>query len=217
MDVEHSTNGASTATRSRTSSGNGGCIRKLILALVLVFVLLMVIFSIVWFVMDIQEPNFQVTSFSVSNFSVSTTQLRGKYQVELAISNPNKKIEVMLDHFNVLVYYGQVGLSVAAMKPVYLEKLANKTVVVSLVVRDSPRFVRKEVPENMVKEWNKGVVNFDVRMVVTARFEAGILPSKEKFLDVFCGDLDVGFFSPKDSGKLLGIGKHCHDAEEDID
>ncbi|MED6120185.1 hypothetical protein PIB30_018584 [Stylosanthes scabra] len=216
MEVDFSPNPAGTGT-TRSRSGNHGRVRKLILTLVLMFVLLMVIFTIVWFVLDIQEPTFQVTSFSVSNFSVSATHLRGKYQVELTIANPNKKIQVMLDHFNLLVYYGQVGLSAAALKPVYLEKLANKTVSVYLVVSDSPKFVHKEVPESMVKEWNKGVVNFDVRMVVRARFEAGILPSKEKFLDVYCGDLDVGFFSPKDSGKLLGIGKHCHDHEVEED
>ncbi|MED6160682.1 hypothetical protein PIB30_053725 [Stylosanthes scabra] len=201
MDVDFSPNPAGTGTTSRSRSGSRGCVRKLILTLVLMFVLLMAIFSIVWFVLDIQEPTFQVTSFSVSNFSVSATHLRGKYQMELTIANPNKKIDVMLDHLNVLVYYGQVGLSVAALKPVYLENRANKTVSMYLVVRDSPEFVRKEVPESMVK------------MVVRARFEAGILPSKEKFLDVYCGDLDVGFFSAKDSGKLLGIGKHCHDHE----
>ena len=130
--------------------------------------------------------------------------------MELTIRNPNKKIEVVLDHFHVMVSYGAVVLSVAAVQPLYLEKMANKAVKVDLVVRDSPKLVHKVVPEGLVKEWKKGVVNFDVRMVVRARFEAGILPSREKFLDVFCGDLDVGFFSPKDTGKLLGMVKDCH-------
>jgi hypothetical protein len=27
---------------------------------------------------------------------------------------------------------------------------------------------------------------------------------------IYCDDLDVEFYSPKDTGKLLGIGKNCH-------
>ena len=200
---------SSALTRGR-SSDNLGFVRKLTLTLVSIFFLLMAIISIAWFVMKMHVPSFRVMSLSVSNFTVSDTQLRGKYQVELTIRNPNKKIEVVLDHFHVMVSYGAVVLSVAAVQPLYLEKMANKAVKVDLVVRDSPKLVHKVVPEGLVKEWKKGVVNFDVRMVVRARFEAGILPSREKFLDVFCGDLDVGFFSPKDTGKLLGMVKDCH-------
>lgn len=200
---------SSALTRGR-SSDNLGFVRKLTLTLVSIFFLLMAIISIAWFVMHMHDPAFRVMSLSVSNFTVSDTQLRGKYQVELTIRNPNKKIEVVLDHFHVMVSYGAVVLSVAAVQPLYLEKMANKAVKVDLVVRDSPKLVHKVVPEGLVKEWKKGVVNFDVRMVVRARFEAGILPSREKFLDVFCGDLDVGFFSPKDTGKLLGMVKDCH-------
>jgi hypothetical protein len=43
----------------------------------------------------------------------------------------------------------------------------------------------KLVQENLVKEWNKGVVNFDVKMVVRVRFEAGIWLSKKKILCVY--------------------------------
>ncbi|KEH29804.1 hypothetical protein MTR_4g051745 [Medicago truncatula] len=66
---------------------------------------------------------------------------------------------------------------------------------------------------NSAKFLHKGVVNFDVKMVVRVGFEAGIWPSKEKTLCVSCGDLDVEFYSTKDTGKLLGIGKNCNVVE----
>lgn len=157
------------------------------------------------------DPTFGVTSLSVSNFTASDSQLRGKYEVELTITNPNKKIQVVLDRFNMLVLYGEGKLAVAEVQqPVVLEKMrlmSNRSVKVDLVVRNSPKVV---VPENLVKDMNKGVVNFDVKVVVRVKFEAGIWPSRDKLLDVYCGDLDVEFYSPKDTGKLLGMGKECN-------
>ncbi|KAK7257590.1 hypothetical protein RIF29_31662 [Crotalaria pallida] len=201
IEIEHPT------TVGRARSSDAGFVRRLTLTLVSIFVIMMSIISIAWFVMDKHDPGFHVMSLSVSNFTVSAdSKIGGKYEVKLTITNPNKKIQVLLDRFQVLVFYGEVGLSMAAVQPVYLEKMANKSVNVEFVVmRDSTKLVS----EKLVKEWNKGVVNFNVKMLVRARFEAGVWPSREKFLDVYCGDLDVGFFSPKDTGKLLGIGKDC--------
>lgn len=208
MDMEHPPTNSTTLGRRR--SFDVGCVRGLTLTLVSIFVILMAIIRIAWLVMHQHEPSFHVMSLSVSNFAVSDSHLRGKYEVGLTIKNPNKKIQVMLDRFQVLVFYGEVGISVAAVQPVYLEKMANKSVKVELVVRDSTKLVHKVVSEDLVKEWNKGVVNFNLKMVVRARFEAGVWPAREKLLDVYCGDLDVGFISPKDNGKLLGIGKDCN-------
>jgi hypothetical protein len=65
--------------------------------------------------------------------------------------------------------------------PILLVKMSNKSVNVDLVMKNSEKLVQ----ENLVKEWNKGVVNFDVKMVVRVRFEAGIWLSKKKILCVY--------------------------------
>ncbi|KAK7263448.1 hypothetical protein RJT34_31038 [Clitoria ternatea] len=184
MDMEHPFNNSTTRTRCC----HNGCFRKLILMLVCIFVAFMAIISIAWHVMDPHDPGFGVTSLSVTKFTVSDSQLRGKYEVGLTFKNPNKKVQVELDSFNVFVLYGKV----------------------ELVTRDLPKSVQKVVAENMVEEWNKGVLDFNVKLEVRVRFEGGFWPAKVKFLNVYCGNLDVGFFSPKDTGKLLGIGKDCN-------
>jgi hypothetical protein len=128
-------------------------------------------------------------------------------EVKLTVTNPNNKIQLILDDFNMVILYSEVVLSMAEVQPpILLVKMSNKSVNVDLVMKNSEKLVQ----ENLVKEWNKGVVNFDVKMVVRVRFEAGIWLSKKKILSVYCDDLDVEFYSPKDTGKLLGIGKNCH-------
>lgn len=171
----------------------------------------MAIIGIAWFVMHPHDPSFTVTSLSVSNFTVSDSQLTGMFEVRLTITNQNKKIQLVLDNFDVEILYGETVLSEAEVQqPILLVKMSNKSMKVDMVTTNSAKFVHKVVQENIVEEWNKGVVNFDVKMVVRVGFEAGIWPSKEKTLCVSCGDLDVEFYSTKDTGKLLGIGKNCN-------
>ncbi|TKY67027.1 hypothetical protein E2542_SST09918 [Spatholobus suberectus] len=201
-----------------TNNTTTGCrdipfFRKLTLALVLVFVVLMAIISIAWLAMHPHDPGFGVTSLSVTNFTVSGSRVRGRYEVGLNITNPNKiQTQVVLRRVGVLVLHDQEWRSVVvAVQPrtVFLEKKTNMSVKVDLEVRDSRKKVVPEV--DLVNDWKKGVVNFNVVLSVEVRFEAGILPSKDKLLCVRCMDLDVGFLSPrKDTGKLLGIGKGCN-------
>lgn len=176
------------------------------------FLILMMVIAIAWLVLDPHEPHVRVSSLSVSNFSVSDSELRGMYEVELNITNPNKKVQVMVERFSVSVCYGSVGLSRAdVMRPIYLEPTSDKVVKVKLSLRDSPtKLAHKVVPHDLVKDWHKGVVNFDVKMLARIVFKAGIWPSKDKLLDIYCGNLDVGFVPIKDTGKLLGVGKDCH-------
>ncbi|GAU19989.1 hypothetical protein TSUD_273240 [Trifolium subterraneum] len=189
------------------SSSDTGFVRRLTLTVVSIFVILMAVIGIAWFVMHPHDPSFSVTSLSVSNFTVTDSQITCKYEVRLTVTNPNKKIQLILDDFNVVILYSDVVLSMAEVEPpILLARMSNKSVNVDLVMKNSVKLVQ----ENLVKEWNKEMVNFYVKMVVGVRFEAGIWPSKEKILCVYCEDLDVEFYSPKDTGKLLGIEKNCH-------
>ncbi|KAJ1407491.1 Late embryogenesis abundant protein [Sesbania bispinosa] len=192
----------------RSSAPN--LVRALTWTFVSLFLILTVIIAIAWYVLDPHEPRFRVNSLSVSNFSVSDSQLRGRYEVELNITNPNKKVQVMVESFNVWVCYGSVGLSrTDVLQPIYLEEMRDKDVKVKLRLKDSSTELAHKA-QDLVKDWNRGIVNFDVKMVARIKFIAGIWPTREKFLDICCGNLDVGFVPIKDIGKLLGIGKDCH-------
>ncbi|XP_027348232.1 uncharacterized protein LOC113859728 [Abrus precatorius] len=193
-----------------TENRNNGLFCNLRVMLVSIFVIFMAIISIAWLVMHPSVPSFRVTSLSVTNFTVSGSKLRGKHEVGLSITNPNKAtVEVVLNRCSMLVFYDQVWRVDAVQQHVFLGKMANASVKVDLVVGDSTK--KEVVPEELVKDWNKGVVNVNVKLCVKVRFESGIWPSMDKLLNIYCDDLHVGFFtSPKDTGKLLGIGKYCH-------
>ncbi|KAK7342048.1 hypothetical protein VNO80_24990 [Phaseolus coccineus] len=196
----------------RTRCGDNRFYRKITLLLVFIFVFFMAAISIAWLVMHPHDPGFGVTSLSVTNFALSESQVLGRYEVGLTITNPNKiKTQVVLHHFGFLRIYGQWFSGTAVQRQqqrVFLEKLTNKSVKVDFEVRDQQK---KVVPQVLREDLNKGVVNFNVVLKVTVRFEAGIWPSEDKILDVCCEDLDVEFHSQtKDTGKLLGIGKNCY-------
>ncbi|WVZ02947.1 hypothetical protein V8G54_023753 [Vigna mungo] len=187
--------------------------RNLILLLVTIFVFFMVAISIAWLVMHPHNPGFRVTSLSVTKFSLSDSHVRGKYEVGLTLTNPNKiTTQVELHRSGFLLLYGHeewhsVDPTQRGQRRVVLEKFTNKSVKVDFEVIDQHQ---KVVPPVLVEDLNKGVVNFNVVLKVTVRFEAGIWPSKDVLLDVWCKDLDVEFHSQtKDTGKLLGIGKNC--------
>ncbi|KAH1225134.1 hypothetical protein HKD37_11G031517 [Glycine soja] len=161
------------------------------------------------------DPGFALTSLSVSNFTLSDSLVRGRYEVGLTITNQNKfKAEVVLHHVSVLRLYEEEWHYMAAVQQqqqqtVFMEKFTNKSMKVDMELSESRK---KVVPQVLVKNLIKGVVNFNM-LVLSAkvRFESGIWPSMDKLLDDQCENLDVGFLSPtKDTSKLLGIGKNCY-------
>ena len=197
----------SNTTTTTTMSSAPNFVRRLIWTIVSLFLIITLIIAIAWFILNPWEPRFRVNSLSVSNFSATDSQLRGKYEIDLDITNPNKKIRVMVDHFKFFVCYRSMVLSVPEMvqqPPILVDKKGDNKMKVELRLKDTPP---KKL--DLFKDWDKGVVNFNVRMKVRVRFEDGIWPIKEKFLEVYCEDLDVGFVPIKDTGKLLGIGKDC--------
>ncbi|XP_073220288.1 uncharacterized protein [Cicer arietinum] len=110
-----------------------------------------------------------VSTQSVSDFSISDSELKGMYEIELSITNPNKKVELMVDRFYVSVFYGSVELSRAiVLQPIHLNKNSDKDVKVTFSLRNPS-----------TNYWNMG--------------------SREKFLDIYCGNLDVGFVAIKDT------------------
>ncbi|CAJ2660232.1 unnamed protein product [Trifolium pratense] len=197
------------ASSGTPKSSTFGVVRRLTWTFVLLFLLLTIIIAIAWSVMDPHEPRFRVSSISVSNFTVSDSELKDTFEIELNITNPNRQVEIMVDLFSVSVFYRSVELSRdIVQQPIYLKKSSDKDVKIKFSSRDSST----KLSHDLVNDWNKGIVNFDVKMLARIVFEAGIWPSREKFLDIYCGNLDVGFVPIKDTGKLLGIGKECQAA-----
>ncbi|KAJ7981224.1 Late embryogenesis abundant (LEA) hydroxyproline-rich glycoprotein family [Quillaja saponaria] len=204
---------ATTNTQLPTTTSNRSYpinfVRRLIMTLVLIFVIMSVIIGIVWIHLNPHVPEVRVSSVSVSNFTLSDSQLTGKYKVELTIRNPNKKVDMFIDHVNVYFNYKRTQLSRVMVQPIYVEKLKQKNMKVGLVTDPGFSVSNKVSGDDLGKEWSKGFVQYNLRMSVRIRFKYGDWPSREKLLDFFCENLNVEFFSAKNTGKLIGVGKNC--------
>ncbi|XP_028808339.1 uncharacterized protein LOC114762901 [Neltuma alba] len=204
-------------SRNRTSGSNW--VPKLTFCVVLLFLLLVCVVGMAWLVMNPHEPSIRVGSLSVSHFSVSDSQLRGTYDIGFNISNPNKKIDMLLDEFSVSIRYHKVELARATVQkpePISLERRREINVKVPIVMKvDLLKLRKKKVFAEVKEEWRgRKMVNFHVGMEVSVRFEAGNWPPKSKLFNLNCGDVGVVFFrDPKDAaGKLVGTGgkDECH-------
>ena len=117
----------------------------------------------------------------------------------------------MIDRLRFSVCYRTEELSLPAVpvqQPIYVDKMSDKDMKVELRLMDT-RPHNKVVVEDLVKDWNKGAVSFNVKMKARVTYKDGIWPIREKFLEVHCGDLHVVSASIKDTGKLQGVGKDC--------
>ncbi|XP_028808338.1 NDR1/HIN1-like protein 2 [Neltuma alba] len=203
----------SRSRRSRCST----CVPNITLYLVLLFVLLTCVIGMAWFVMNPHEPSIRVTSLSVSHFSVSDTELTGTYDIEFNVSNPNKKIDIFLDEFSVSIRYHKAELARGTEQkpePISLERSRGMNVKVRVVMKaDSPKLRKNKVFAQVLEDWRRMKVKFDVRMELSVRFEAGNWPPKSKLLNLNCGGVSVDFFRDgKDAGKFVGTGgkDDCH-------
>ncbi|MED6193208.1 hypothetical protein PIB30_016939 [Stylosanthes scabra] len=186
------------------------CVRMAKRLTVLLFLIMMLIMLIAWSYLKPRPPGFQLRSVSVSNFTVTDSQLiKGSCEVDLNITNPNKRVDVTVDHFIFFVSYDDSTV-VSEPEPallIYAERMRETDVKVELSFKDT---LPSPIQKNMVKDLQKKAVNFNVKLKARVTYEGGIWGTQESFLDIYCGDLDVDFFSVKDTGKFLGgVGNDC--------
>ncbi|KAK3205613.1 hypothetical protein Dsin_019659 [Dipteronia sinensis] len=168
-------------------------IRRLILVLIFLFAVFAILNWTVWLILNPQPPVFTVNSLSVSNFTSNSQQiLKANYNLQLSINNPNKKITLFVDDFLVFVFYKDTNhvlksTSMNLTLPVCLEKTSGQSLSLLGDMVESSVWSRR----SMVK----------VQMMVTIRFRAANLLTREKNMEVSCNDLGSGF--------IKGRGKDC--------
>ncbi|KAK8503481.1 hypothetical protein V6N13_094688 [Hibiscus sabdariffa] len=74
-------------------------VRRLIRTIVLLFVFINVVYFVAWLVLNPTPPVFQVNSFNISTSA--------NYTIAFTVGNPNRKLSLLLDHFQVLVFQGK--------------------------------------------------------------------------------------------------------------
>ena len=165
---------------------------------------------IAWLILKPLPPDFEVDSFTVSNFTVSGSQIRGKYDIQVTLRNPNKKVDLYVEIFNIRVSYRRTRLSqnTKASRLLFLEK-SNQTSVKAELDSKLSRYLRKNDLENLGQNLSEGVICFDVRMPVSTTFTYGNWPRMERLMLVYCKNLRITFSSSKSVGKLVDRRENC--------
>ncbi|GFZ17744.1 hypothetical protein Acr_26g0010140 [Actinidia rufa] len=187
-------------------------IRRLILALVLIFFIITAVSLVSWLVLHPHAPAVVLTMLSVSNFTLSNARCTGKYEVEFTLTNPNRKIDLEFERFEVFLAYKRdrfLKEDVDGVLHFTLVRMKQTRVHVALATETSSvHTMKKWTAMEMGREWKTTrVVSFDVRMQAVARFKASGWLSRHKDIDVVCSNLKVGFDSDNNMrGKLMGAG-----------
>lgn len=183
---------------------------RLMLMVVMFFFILCLIIFIAWLVIHPLDPAIRLNSLSVSNITVSNPQFAANYDIEFTVNNTNKKVNLFVDQVEVIVNYRKGLLSSAQIlgKGKYLGKMSEARLKVELG-RDAVCSLKDRVFKDISDEWSKKIVNFNVELFITAGFEIGVLPTKQRIMEFQCMNLTVEFFSTKGTGKLTSGGKDC--------
>lgn len=185
------------------------CLTRLVVAL---FVVGSAVSLILWLSMHPRLPAFHVESLSVSGFNLSVSQLTAKYSIGLNVTNPNNKIDLQIDQFDLSVVYRGVPLSrmVRGFSPSLLILRNHGSQVEFEKGTDQlNKKTRKRIIGNLA---GKGVVSFNVRMNVRVKFQAYRWLTKRKALVVLCKNQNVVFaftHGGSGTGKLVEGWKSC--------
>ena len=203
-------NSYSTQPSTSKDSANYNFLRRLIFVLLSFFVIITLVIYIAWLILKPLPPDFEVDSFMVSNFTVSGSQIRGKYDIQVTLRNPNKKVDLYVEIFNIRVSYRRTRLSqnTKASRLLFLEK-SNQTSVKAELDSKLSRYLRKNDLENLGQNLSEGVICFDVRMPVSTTFTYGNWPRMERLMLVYCKNLRITFLSSKLVGKLVDRRENC--------
>ncbi|KAG6760763.1 hypothetical protein POTOM_033943 [Populus tomentosa] len=199
----------SNATRPVGSRKSSSFVPRLPLMVVMFFFILCLIIFIAWLVIHPLDPAIRLNSLSVSNITVSNPQFAANYDIEFTVNNTNKKVNLFVDQVEVIVNYRKGRLSSKILgQSEFLGKMSEARLKVELG-RDAVCSLKDRVFKDISDEWSKKIVNFNVKLSITAGFEIGVLPTKRRLMEFQCMNLPVEFFSTKGTGKLMSGGKDC--------
>ncbi|KAF8039608.1 hypothetical protein BT93_B1969 [Corymbia citriodora subsp. variegata] len=187
-------------------------VRCLIATLILLSILASAASFIAWLTFHPHPPVFRVNSLAVSGFNISSPQFTPRYDLELVIMNPNKKIIFFIDDFSFQVSYKGIPLLKRAMDSShYVQILSNRSSEVEFEL-DAEKLSNKrkrKVLRDIEGDWRRGVVSFQVKVNMMADFRAGGWLSRQRSVEASCKDLSVEFLRGKATGKLPDGGRFC--------
>lgn len=157
-------------------------------------------------------PSTRVNSLAVSGFNISSPRFTPRFDLELVVTNPNKKIVFSIDHFFFLLCYRGIPLLRSVVDPSKdIQILGNRSseVKFELDMKKLSDKKKGKVLRDIKGDWSRGVVSFQVKVSMRVEFRAGRWLSRQRLEEAFCKDLTVEFLATKETGKLHDGGRVC--------
>ncbi|KAK6235260.1 hypothetical protein SCA6_010597 [Theobroma cacao] len=187
-------------------SRNSLLVRSLILSILSLFAIISLLDFVVWRIIHPLPPVFEVDSFCISTTPPKHSPLTSTaYDIQFGITNPNKKLSVLMDNFEILVFHGKNMISRERMRPVYLKKMTKES---SNIPRDLPHLHGKMIKFKSI-QWSKRGVNFDVKVKFQVRYMVWSWLPKRADVEISCRDLSVKFLTAEGKGDLMGGRREC--------
>lgn len=182
---------------------------RLMLMLVMLFLILIFITVIAWLVINPHDPAFRLNSLNISKITLTNSQFTATYDIKFTVNNPNKKVNLLIDHVKLDVVYKKNVISERILDVNVSVTKMSQEILNAELGRDSVHSVKHGVFKYLSDDWSKKMVTLNVDMCIRIRFALGNWPTKQRFLAVSCMNLPVEFVSIKGTGKLMSEGKDC--------
>ncbi|KAI6685353.1 hypothetical protein NL676_031266 [Syzygium grande] len=167
---------------------------------------------IAWLMIHPHPPVIRVNSLAVSGFNISSPQFTPRYDLELVITNSNKKIVFFIDHFGLLISYRGIPLLRRVRDSSdYVRILGNRSSEVEFKL-DSEKLndqKKRKVLRDIKGDWSRKVVSFQVKVDMRVEFRAGRWLSRQRLVEASCKDLSIELLPAKETGKLHDGGRIC--------
>nr|XP_009804809.1 PREDICTED: uncharacterized protein LOC104249968 [Nicotiana sylvestris]XP_016499413.1 PREDICTED: uncharacterized protein LOC107818017 [Nicotiana tabacum] len=169
---------------------------RVLFCLIFIIILgIIITLVVIWWKFLPYEPRFEVVSFVVNSFEISnSSKLRADWEIEMNVYNPNKKVDIKLEHIATSLMYKYTLLETSFSAPFKLNKKSEATIRADF---DIPNSNHKEmgglVVNDIARDRRKGHLSFDLRIEAKILHIEGNKSRRRKTVYVICEDLNLEF------------------------
>ncbi|KAK4789152.1 hypothetical protein SAY86_020471 [Trapa natans] len=181
--------------RPPPAQGDGGLVRFLKLALVVlltVIIILGLVVLIAWLVIRPKHVTFSVEDVYVHNYNLTHDHLDATFDLTLAINNRNRHVSFYYDFAELSVKYEDNTLAVDTIPPFHQ---GHRNVTRLYVKREAKGVaLRQPVSRNLRLERTSGTVVLDVTVRSRVRYKVGAWKSRDRTVGIYCSPV-LGHFN----------------------
>ncbi|KAG1355019.1 putative NDR1/HIN1-like protein 2 [Cocos nucifera] len=144
---------------------------------------------IFWLVVRPSSLRYSVDDASIHGFNLTANELNASFNLTLRADNPNHRVGVYYDTFDVEVWISDQRVAFTEVAPFYQGHRNVTTIEVDPIARSVPLLT--SVADNIKHDRTAGVVEMEVRVRASIRFKVGLAKTKHYTMTVDCSPVVV--------------------------